>query len=151
MDRPEWIAVHPFTHEVYVSLTNNKYREQINIANPRKHNKYGHIIKFKDIKDIGININNKYNTIDKFIWDIFIVAGDIKQGKTQDNIKFNSPDSLAFDKHGILWIATDGNISSKGDFLEHGNNQLLCANVYTKELKRFLVGPKGCEITGINF
>ncbi|WP_312519411.1 alkaline phosphatase PhoX, partial [Stutzerimonas nitrititolerans] len=32
-----------------------------------------------------------------------------------------------------------------------GTNQLLCADPRTREARRFLVGPRGCEITGITW
>jgi secreted PhoX family phosphatase len=32
-----------------------------------------------------------------------------------------------------------------------GNNQMLAADPVTKEIRRFLVGPSGCEITGLSF
>ena len=37
------------------------------------------------------------------------------------------------------------------DFAGMGNNQMLCANPVTGEIKRFLVGPVACELTGIAF
>ena len=30
-------------------------------------------------------------------------------------------------------------------------SQLLCADPISREVRRFLVGPRGCEITGITF
>lgn len=67
-----------------------------------------------------------------------------------DNM-FNSPDGLAFDADGRLWIQTDGNYSNEGIFAGQGNNQMLCADPVTGHIRRFLVGPKSCEITGITF
>lgn len=64
---------------------------------------------------------------------------------------FNSPDGLSFDEAGRLWIQTDGDSSNKGDFAGMGNNQMLCADPASGEIRRFLVGPVGCEITGISF
>ena len=61
---------------------------------------------------------------------------------------FNSPDGLAFDSQGRLWIQTDGNYSNEGDFAGMGNNQMLVGDPETGEIDRFLVGPIGCEITG---
>ncbi|NBY70914.1 MAG: DUF839 domain-containing protein, partial [Betaproteobacteria bacterium] len=36
----------------------------------------------------------------------------------------------------------------KGDLKNFGNNMMLAADVNTGEVRRFLVGPAGCEITG---
>ena len=69
---------------------------------------------------------------------------------TKDNL-FNSPDGLGFDAAGRLWILTDGNYSNTGAYQGMGNNQMLVANPATKEIRRFLVGPKECEVTGITF
>ena len=62
---------------------------------------------------------------------------------------FNSPDGLAFDGNGMLWIQTDGKYSNKDDFAGMGNNQMLVGDPVSGEIKRFMVGPKECEITGI--
>jgi secreted PhoX family phosphatase len=32
-----------------------------------------------------------------------------------------------------------------------GNNQMLCADPITGEVRRFATGPNGCELTGITF
>ena len=58
---------------------------------------------------------------------------------------------LAFDSFGRLWIQTDGSYSNAGDFVNMGNNQMLAADPGTKEIRRFLVGPSGCEITGVTW
>jgi secreted PhoX family phosphatase len=50
-----------------------------------------------------------------------------------------------------LWIQTDGNFSNVGNYAGMGNNQMLVADPVTKEIRRFLVGPSGCEITGITW
>ena len=61
---------------------------------------------------------------------------------------FNSPDGLAFDRNGILWIQTDGNDSNEEEFAGQGNNQMLAGDPATGEIRRFLVGPRECEVTG---
>ncbi len=47
MDRPEWGAVDPRTGQVYTTLTNNSARTaaQVDAANPRGPNPFGHIIR----------------------------------------------------------------------------------------------------------
>ena len=67
---------------------------------------------------------------------------------TPDNM-FNSPDGLAFDSRGGLWIQTAGKYTDAGDFAGQGNNQMLFADTASGEIARFLVGPKECEVTGI--
>lgn len=154
MDRPEWVAVHPHTGEVYVTLTNNSSRKVADEANPREKNVYGQIVRWREA---GADA-----AATTFEWDLFVLAGnpvvhadrkDLRAGSanlTADNM-FNSPDGLAFDRDGRLWIETDGSYSNSGDFAGHGNNQMLCADPVTKEIRRFLVGPKECEVTGISF
>lgn len=154
MDRPEWVTVHPETGEVYCTLTNNSGRKEADIddANPRAGNRYGQIVRWREAGG-----DAKATT---FEWDLFVLAGnpgvypnDLRAGSdnvTADNT-FNSPDGLAFDKDGRLWIQTDGNFSNTGDYAGQGNNQMLAADPVSKEIRRFLVGPSGCEITGITW
>jgi secreted PhoX family phosphatase len=37
----------------------------------------------------------------------------------------------------------------KGHYARMGNNQMLAADPITREVRRFLTGPTGCEITGV--
>jgi secreted PhoX family phosphatase len=154
MDRPEWVSVNPQTGEVYCTLTNNAQRATANAANPRTQNIYGHIIRWRE--DHGDAASTTFE------WDLFALAGNPTLSQTREtpragsaNINaantFNSPDGLAFDAHGRLWIETDGNYSNSGDFANQGNNCLLCADPQSREIRRFLVGPKACEVTGIAF
>ncbi|MCF7353528.1 PhoX family phosphatase [Vibrio sp. CK2-1] len=157
MDRPEWVAVHPDNEQVFCTLTNNSQRgsssQPANPANPREDNIYGHIIRWQPK-------NGKHDS-DQFFWDIYVLAGnpeiyasdDPRSGSdnvTPENM-FNSPDGVGFDKDGRLWIQTDGNYSNAGNFEGMGNNQMLCGDPNTGEIKRFLTGPTGCEITGLTF
>ncbi|MDA0237550.1 MAG: PhoX family phosphatase [Proteobacteria bacterium] len=156
MDRPEWVAVNPFKTEAYVSLTNNKYRgektsQPLNMANPRKKNPYGHILRWAP--------HNEDHAARTFTWDIFVLAGNPTEhanllggssNVNADNM-FNSPDGLRFDSKGNLWIQTDGDDSNKKDFAGMGNNQMLMGNPETGEIHRFLVGPRECEISGLTW
>ena len=155
MDRPEWIAVHPRTKEVYCSLTNNTQRGRegrppADAANPRADNIYGHVLRWREAGGDP--------AATRFAWDIFVQAGDpahVDPGKrgTVKGDGFGSPDGLRFDERGVLWIATDVSerVLNQGDYADLGNNQLLAADVATGETRRFLVGPVHCELTGIAF
>lgn len=150
MDRPEWVTVHPTTGEVYLTLTNNSGRTTADEANPRTSNIYGQIIRWREAGNDAAALT--------FQWDLFVLAGQPSRAGLQagssnvnaDNL-FNSPDGLAFDNNGRLWIQTDGNFSNVGNYANMGNNQMLIADPATKEIRRFLVGPSGCEITGITW
>ena len=48
---------------------------------------------------------------------------------------FNSPDGLSFNKEGVLFIQTDGVINEGIHWM--GNNQMLCGNPITGEIKDF--------------
>jgi len=149
MDRPEWGAVHPQTGEVYFTLTNNSRRiqTQVDMANPRAVNEWGHIIKWTE--------EGGDHAATSFEWDLFVIAGDENRSATlageplDDTNAFACPDGLWFDKDGRLWIQTDiGEDAQVGDLADFGNNVMLCANAETGEIRRFLTGPRGQEITG---
>jgi uncharacterized protein len=143
MDRPEWIAVHPQTGEAYCALSYNETRGQPgrpgpNPANPRSANVYGHIIRWRE--------RGGDPTATRFQWDVFILCGDpASRGDV-----FGSPDGLWVDGRGVLWIQTDVStrLLHKGDYAGMGNNQMLAADPGTREVRRFLTGPLGCEVTG---
>jgi secreted PhoX family phosphatase len=153
MDRPEWVSVHPTTQEVYVTLTNNSGRATTNDANPRTGNVYGQIVRWREAGGDPTALT--------FEWDLFVLAGNptiaqanpLNNGSSSitANNTFNSPDGLGFDSAGRLWIQTDGNYSNTGNYANQGNNQMLCANPTTKEIRRFFVGPVECEVTGLTF
>lgn len=154
MDRPEWVTTHPDTNEVYLTLTNNSSRkeENTNDANPRAANVYGQIIRWREAGNDPAALT--------FEWDLFVLAGNpvvhasgLQRGSdnvTADNL-FNSPDGLMFDADGRLWIQTDGNFSNAGAYAGMGNNQMLVGDPVSGEIRRFLVGPSGCEVTGITW
>jgi secreted PhoX family phosphatase len=151
MDRPEWGAVDPVTGAVYFTLTNNTRRTeaQVDPMNPRSNNQFGHIIRWQEAR------NDAASTT--FDWELFVIAGDAARSRSfdgaalgEDNV-FCCPDGLWFDPDGRLWIQTDIGESSQnaGDFAQFGNNQMLAADPRTGEIRRFLTGPVGQEITGV--
>jgi uncharacterized protein len=147
MDRPEWGTVDPLTGAVYFSCTNNGSRPAPGPANPRAFNIYGHIVRWWE--------DGRDQAATSFTWDIFALGGTEEHGVdgkgdalTPDNI-FGSPDGLWMDPDGRLWIQTDAADAITSDYQEIGNNMMLAADPNTGEIRRFLTGPNGCEITGV--
>ena len=152
MDRPEWITSDAKTGWVYCTLTNNSNRGKpgfpaVDAANPRADNTMGNIIRWKDDGDFSGST---------FTWNHFILAGDneLPRADAKGNIKgdkFGSPDGLWVDGRGTMWIQTDISTSAlgKGDYATTPNNGMYAADITTGEVRRFLVGPRGCELTGV--
>jgi len=165
MDRPEWCVIDEKTGYAYLTLTNNTNRgvsanQPVNASNPRARNRDGHIIRWKE--DGG-----RYEAL-SFKWDIFvfggptleraqtlgldpIYAGQVFPGTAQqaylpETATFNSPDGCWVDDNGIFWIQTDGYADAARGY---GNQQMLAADTKTGDIRRFLVGPNDCELTGI--
>ena len=177
MDRPEWVSVSPITGEVYVTLTNNKLRgvrddQPVSASNPRSYdaggkargNDNGHIIRWAEAGGDHAAIS--------FEWDIYLFAApsDLSAenlSQLNDSNDLSSPDGLYFDPRGVLWIQTDD-----GAYTDTTNCMLLAAlpgkvsdgmltttsagqqtrvgmPASNDNIKRFFVGPEGCEVTGI--
>jgi secreted PhoX family phosphatase len=110
MDRPEDIQPNPANGKVYVMLTNNTRRkpEQIDAANPRAENAFGHII---EIAEAGGDFAATTGT-----WEVLLKCGDPSVAEvgatfssaTTENGWFGMPDNCAIDADGRLWVATDG-------------------------------------------
>ena len=108
-----------------------------------------------------------------FDWDIYLFAAEAGapadvnlSGLTAVN-DFSSPDGLYFDPRGMLWIQTDdgaytdvtncmmlaavpGKVGDGGAATAAGGTATIKgANATADNLRRFLVGPKDCEITGV--
>lgn len=159
MDRPEWVAAHPRKAEVYCALTNNSRRGAgINAGgdampakgpNPRARNRYGQIVRWSP--------TGGDHAAAGFTWNLYVLAGNPKVHTGADagsaNVTsanmFNSPDGLAFSPGGLLWMQTDGNDSDGGDFAGMGNNQMLVGDPASGDIRRFMVGPPDCEVTGL--
>ncbi|MCG8518340.1 MAG: PhoX family phosphatase [Pseudomonadales bacterium] len=152
MDRPEWVAVHPHSRDVYVTLTNNKYRgnkvdQPLDAANPRPDNLHGQILRWRE-RDGRLDAT-------EFRWEVFLLAGAPASAGEPEHLTgtingdvFSSPDGLWFDPRGRLWIQTDYG-DDEPQNADMGTNQMLCADPVSKSVKRFLVGPRGCEVTGV--
>ncbi|HSQ73061.1 MAG TPA: PhoX family phosphatase [Rubrivivax sp.] len=154
MDRPEWLAIDAASGWVYCALTGNRDRGSgthpgADAANPRAGNTMGHVIRWQEEGDFSG---------ERFRWNHLLLAGDAanERAEARGDVKgdaFACPDTLAFDARGVLWIGTDvgsGRLN-QGEMARLGNNQLLACDPAHGEVRRFLVGPAGCEIAGCSF
>ncbi|OFW99864.1 MAG: dTDP-glucose 4,6-dehydratase [Alphaproteobacteria bacterium RIFCSPHIGHO2_12_FULL_63_12] len=150
MDRPEDVEADHRTGRVYLMLTNNNRRkaDQVNAANPRADNKFGHIIEIIEPDGDFASTTSR--------WDFLVKCGDPADPAvgatwnpaTTKNGWFGSPDNCAIDPSGRLWIATDGNA-------ETGAADGLWAMETTGPLRgagrAFFRAPIGGEVTGPRF
>jgi len=149
MDRPEWVMPHPGRREVYCACTANPARgragaEGATPVNRRAPNPFGHILRWREDGGDPAAV--------RFRWDVFVQAGPAESGGTISGDVFACPDALWVDARGVLWVQTDISPTSlgTGPFAPLGNNQLLAVDPVTGVFKRFLTGPRGCEITGFH-
>jgi hypothetical protein len=104
MDRPEDVEANPKTNKVYAMLTNNDRRkpDQVNAANPRPENKFGHIVEMTP--------DDQDHAGTTFRWEILVRCGDpsvaavgatFSSATTKDGW-FGMPDNCAVDNMGRL-------------------------------------------------
>ncbi len=151
MDRPEDIEVHPTTGRVYVACTRNEARTPapadinyagrsvdsgVNASNPRATNSYGHIIEITEAGDD--------HTATRFHWDVMLMGSSSDHNRTT----LGSPDNLAFDDAGRLWIVTDG---KQPDGSNDGCFVCETEGPDRGVLRRLMSGPMGAEIAGCVF
>ncbi len=151
MDRPEDIETNPLTGRVYLVLTGNDKREaaQTDAANPRAKNKFGHIL---ELIAPGADGKTPDHAAEEFRWDIFLLAGDpfADHGaryhpQTTKDGWLTTPDNIAFDRNGRMWIATDG-----------ANSSGFADGVWATDVegpgraltRHFLAVPRGAEMCG---
>ena len=155
MDRPEDVEAHPATGRIYVVLTYNEQRkpEQVNVANPRGPNRYGHIIEI--VPPLANGAPDHAAT--ECAWGFFLLGGDPAKpehgSRYQAPVTANgwvaAPDNVAFDPHGRIWISTDGQDDAAG----------FADSVYAAETagprrgatRCFFAAPRGAEICGPEF
>ncbi len=110
MDRPEDVEPDPRSGRVYVMLTNNTRRtaDNLDAANPRADNAFGHIIEIVESEgDFAAT---------RSTWNMLVRCGDPEVAEvgalwgpgTSENGWFGSPDNVAIDGKGRLWVSTDG-------------------------------------------
>jgi len=111
MDRPEDVQPNGVNGKVYVMLTNNTRRkdEQVDAANPRAKNAFGHIIEIAEADGDFAATKGR--------WEVLLKCGDPSVASvgasfstdTTRNGWFGMPDNCAVDSAGRLWVSTDGN------------------------------------------
>jgi hypothetical protein len=149
MDRPEDVEADPRSNKVYVMLTNNSNRsgEQVDAANPRAKNLFGHIIEM--IPDGGDHASTKFR------WEILVKCGDPSVASvgatfnpaTSRDGWFGMPDMCAVDSDGRLWIGTDG-MSDKATGRTDGLYALDTEGAARGTSRLFVRCPVGAELCG---
>ena len=165
MDRPEDIETNPVNGKLYCAMTNNTNRNTgtnptTDAANPRTGNRHGHIIELTE------NNNNPASLT--FTWEIFLLCGNPTVqpvdspaptvgaeatyfgGFDHSQVSaLSSPDNITFDRHGNLWIATDGQPTTFGM-----NDGIFAVPVEGEErgfLRQFFSGAPGGEVASLHF
>ena len=123
--RPEDIEIDPISGDVFVSLTNNKKRD----------NYHGSILKISEYNKKDLSFRSK----------------TFKAGGSENG--FSCPDNMAFDKKGNLWITSDisGKKIGKGRYKEFGNNGLFLVprrGPQAGEVIKVASAPNDAELTG---
>jgi hypothetical protein len=149
MDRPEDVEANPRTNKVYVMLTNNSQRsgEQVDAANPRAKNLFGHIIEM--IPEGGDHASTKFR------WEVLVKCGDPSVAAvgatfnpaTTSNGWFGMPDMCAIDADGRLWVGTDG-MSDKATGRTDGLYAVDTEGPARGTSKLFFRCPAGAELCG---
>ena len=129
LNRPEDIEIDPITGNIFVSLTNNKSKNDF----------HGSILKIEET-------NGAFNAL-TFKASTYIAGGE-KNG-------FSCPDNLAFDLSGNLWITSDisgSDMNREGNpYLPFKNNSLFVIPRYGEDsgkVIRVASATKDAELTG---
>lgn len=130
LNRPEDVAIHPTTQEIFVALTNSKIAGDL----------HGSLLKIKE--------KNSDPTSLRFDWEYLIQGGE--------KSNFSCPDNLVFDQKGNLWFTTDISEKEIHDDAHAfmGENSLFVMPLKGKNAGRayrVLSGPHGSELTGPSF
>ncbi|NWH09638.1 MAG: PhoX family phosphatase [Alphaproteobacteria bacterium] len=164
MDRPEDVEVSPVTGRVYAVMTGNKDRteDQINPANPRSWNLYGHIVEM--IPPTGAD-NKADHAALVFAWDILLLGGTMADPAQYGGeypkwsgrygagtkVKLANPDNIAFDPKGRLWIGTDQIIDHSISGQPDGLFACDLDGPGRAVVKFFYACPRGAELCGPAF
>jgi secreted PhoX family phosphatase len=160
----------PTGNQLKPDTANPRYYEDVytksdGSTTTNKGNPNGHIIRWRE--------NGSDPAATRFTWDIYLfgaqadAASNVNLSGLTDVNDFSSPDGLWFDNRGMLWIETDdsaytdvtncmllaaipGTVGDGGAVVAAGGTPTLKgASATPNTVRRFLVGPKECEITGV--
>ncbi len=150
MDRPEDVQPNEVNGRVYVILTNNTSRkpDQVDAANPRADNAFGHIIE--------LTPPDGDHSADVFAWDMLVRCGDpaieavgaLWNPDTSSNGWFACPDNAAVDNRGRLWISTDQGDNWPRTGRSDGLFALETDGARRRTSKLFFRCPVGAELCG---
>ena len=114
MDRPEDVQPNGSNGRVYVMLTNNSRRkpEQVDAANPRAKNAFGHIIEIAETDGDFTATTGRWEVLLKCGDPAVAEVGATFSTETTRNGWFGMPDNCHVDAQGRLWVSTDGNSAS---------------------------------------
>ncbi len=129
LNRPEDIEIDPITGNIFVTLTNNKSKNDF----------HGSILKIEETDGAFDSLTFKASTYK---------AGGKENG-------FSCPDNLAFDLSGNLWMTSDisGSAMNKenGPYMPFKNNGLFVIPRYGKDAGKVIQvasAPRDAELTG---
>ncbi|UNY98521.1 DUF839 domain-containing protein [Zhouia spongiae] len=129
LNRPEDIEIDPITGNIFITLTNNKGKNDF----------HGSILKIEETDGAFDALTFKASTYK---------AGGEENG-------FSCPDNLAFDMSGNLWITSDmsGSAMNRADepYMSFKNNSLFVIPRYGKDagkVIRVASAPRDAELTG---
>jgi hypothetical protein len=155
MDRPEDVEPNPVNGRVYLALTNNTRRkeEQIDAVNPRANNAHGQVVELVPPGE-GPDADHAAT---EFGWNMLILAGDpAKDGSGASygegsEAWFSSPDNVAIDPEGRLWISTDQGGAQAGNNIPDGMYCCDLEGAGRGVIKFFFATPIGAEMCGPEF
>ena len=136
----------PDNGDVYFTLTNNTSRTVADAANPRVKNAYGHIIRWRE--------RSRDYAGQRFTWDLFMLAGPGEDSRGPDGKPLNQDNIPGQPRRPLVLTrkAACGSDRHERQPVEQRpvrQQPDAGGRPRTGELKRFLTGPLGCEVTGI--
>lgn len=148
------------------AAANPRSYEDAKGATTQRGNVNGHIIRLREDGDAPDAVT--------FRWDIYLFGAQADADPATVNVSgltaendFSSPDGLWFDSRGILWVQTDdgaytdvtncmmlaavpGGVGDGGSKTIGGVTAPVGKAASADLVRRFLVGPVDCEITGVD-